>query len=122
MQGEVSDALRKLGGAKVRDEVICPASGYSIDAVVEIGDGRPVAVEVDGPAHFVGESHQPTGSTVIKRRQLRNFGWRLINVPYWEWTRMQWGTQVMRARKKYLQERLDAADAACDTVTDEVRS
>lgn len=122
MQGEVSDALRKLGGAKVRDEVICPASGYSIDAVVEIGDGRPVAVEVDGPAHFVGESHQPTGSTVIKRRQLRNFGWRLINVPYWEWTRMQWGTQVMRARKKYLQERLDAADAACDTVMDEVRS
>jgi hypothetical protein len=42
-------------------------------------------VEVDGPFHFIGRSHQPTGATRLKHRQLRYFGWRLESVPYWEW-------------------------------------
>jgi hypothetical protein len=40
---------------------------------------------VDGPSHFLGRSHQPTGSTLLKHRQLRYVGWRLENVAYWEW-------------------------------------
>ena len=50
-------------------------------------NGEQVAVEVDGPFHFVGRSKQPDGSTLLKHRQLRSFGWRLETVPYWEWGR-----------------------------------
>ena len=31
--------------------------GYSLDVVVSLLDGREVAVEVDGPAHFFGQVH-----------------------------------------------------------------
>ena len=68
----------------MREEFRCEASGYSIDALVEF-NGKQVAVEVDGPSHFVGRSQQPNGATLLKHRQLRHFGWPLVSVPYWEW-------------------------------------
>ena len=74
-------------GANVEEEYRCKVSGYSIDALVTLNDGKRVAVEVDGPSHFIGRSHQPTGATLLKHRQLRDFGWRLESVPYWEWAR-----------------------------------
>ena len=51
------------------------------------GDASPdlIAIEVDGPSHFLYKSVRPTGSTIIKRRQLQRAGWRLIPVPYFEW-------------------------------------
>jgi hypothetical protein len=72
-------------GVQVKEEHRCETSGYSIDALVTLKDGKRVAVEVDGPSHFVGRSQQPTGATLLKHRQLRYFGWRLESVPYWEW-------------------------------------
>ena len=45
--------------------------------------GLEIAVEVDGPSHFWGRT--PTGATALKRRQLREAGWALLPVPYWEW-------------------------------------
>ena len=75
-------------GADVCEEFRCEASLYSIDVLVEF-DGKRVAVEVDGPSHFVGRSQQPTGATLLKQRQLRHFGWQLVSVPYWEWGK-QW--------------------------------
>ena len=80
LQRDVTTALAALG-LKPREEVRT-AQGYSIDAVVHV-NGRDVAVEVDGPYHFVG--HSPTGATVLKRRQLHVAGWPLLSVPYWEW-------------------------------------
>ena len=84
-----SDVVREIRsrGARVKEEHRCEASGYSIDALVTLNDGERVAVEVDGPSHFIGRSHQPTGATLLKHRQLRYFGWRLESVPYWEWDR-----------------------------------
>ena len=67
--------------ATPREEVRTPL-GYSLDAVVDF-EGREVAVEVDGPSHFVGR--EPSGATALKRRQLRAAGWALLSVPYWEW-------------------------------------
>jgi len=80
LQLEVVDTLHALG-LTPRQE-LCTQMGYSLDAVVVVA-GHEVAVEVDGPTHFVG--HAPTGATVLKRRQLRAAGWRLLSVPYWEW-------------------------------------
>ena len=71
----------------MKEEHRCEASGYSIDALVTLKNGKRVAVEVDGPSHFVGRSQQPTGATVLKHRQLRHFEWRLESVPYFEWDR-----------------------------------
>jgi len=82
-----SDVVREIRShcAQVEEEHRCQTSGYSIDALVTLNDGERIAVEVDGPSHFIGRSHQPTGSTVLKHRQLRYFGWHLESVPYWEW-------------------------------------
>ena len=74
--------------------------GYSLDAVVSHG-GREVAVEVDGPSHFVGRT--PTGTTALKRRQLRAAGWTLLPVPYWEWNAL--GSKA--AKQEYLRVALE---------------
>ena len=83
-----SDVVRELRsrGAHVEEEHRCEASGYSIDALATLKDGRRLAVEVDGPSHFLGRSHQPTGATLLKRRQLRYFGWAVKSVAYWDWS------------------------------------
>ena len=100
--------LRALG-ADVREEFRCEASGYSIDALVEF-DGKRVALEVDGPSHFVGRSQQPTGATLLKQRQLRHLDWQLASVPYWEWDQQR----QRDGRKQYLRARLDeAGDFIC---------
>jgi hypothetical protein len=84
LQSDVVQEIRARR-ANVREEHRCEKSGYSIDAVVTLNDGEQVAVEVDGPCHFLGRSHQPTGATLLKHRQLRYFEWRLEIVLYWEW-------------------------------------
>ena len=82
-------------GHEVREEVRTD-EGYSLDVVVQVADCE-VAIEVDGPSHFVGRSHTPTGATMLKRRQLRAAGWRLLPVPYFEWDRLN-----ASSRREYL--------------------
>ena len=86
LQSEVARELRSRV-SHVKEEHRCEASGYSIDVLVTRNDGKRIAVQVDGPSHFIGRSQQPTGATLIKHRHLRHFGWRLESVPYWEWNR-----------------------------------
>jgi hypothetical protein len=99
LQSEVVDALRMLRLApREEHRAISLAAGeeaaggggaaggtggYAIDAAVEGADGLRVAVEVDGPSHFIGR--RPTGATALKRRQLRHLGWHVLAVPHWEW-------------------------------------
>ena len=84
LQSDVAQGIRSHG-AHVKEEHRYETSGYTIDALVTLRNGDRFAVEVDGPSHFQSHSHQPTGATLLKHRQLRYFGWRLENVPYWEW-------------------------------------
>ena len=99
LQRHVVRALKALG-LEPREEVLTP-QGYSLDAVVRI-EGCEVAIEVDGPFHFVGRDHwvgslagvppvgvHLTGSTALKRRQLRAAGWALVSLPYWEWNKFE---------------------------------
>ena len=51
-----------------------PVCSSGLDLVVVTAEGIKVAIEVDGPSHFVGSSGQPTGATMLKRRQLRAAG------------------------------------------------
>ena len=72
--------------------------GYAIDAAVEGADGLRVAVEVDGPAHFIGR--RPTGATALKRRQLRHLGWRVLPVAHWEWEALRHPDASVRAQRQ----------------------
>jgi len=80
-QGDVADALASLGVWLQEEKVL--EEGYSLDVVVDNGGEVLIAIEVDGPSHFVGRV--PTASTLLKRRQLKHFGWPVVSVPYWEW-------------------------------------
>ena len=84
-QRNVGASLRRLGEA-VEEEHIT-ADGHSLDyALVD----ERIAIEVDGPSHFVahgdGAGSRELGKTVLKRRQLGALGWRLVAVPFFEWT------------------------------------
>lgn len=85
------------GGSGGEDEGGClPATGYSVDILLR-GKGvkkqfeQGVAVEVDGPRHFV--AHAATGAasyagfTVLKHRLLRSTGLVVVSVPYFQWQR-----------------------------------
>jgi len=84
LQRDVAKALA-LQGASVQEEKVLE-EGYSLDLVVDCGGEELIAIEVDGPSHFVGR--EPTGATLLKRRQLRHLGWQLVSVPYWEWAEL----------------------------------
>ena len=83
-QNDVISELLSIG-LNPKEEVLTP-NGYRIDALVEV-NGKRVCIEVDGPHHFV--SRQPTGNTILKRRQVNDLDKnRLISVPYWEWNEL----------------------------------
>ncbi|EJK50024.1 hypothetical protein THAOC_31047, partial [Thalassiosira oceanica] len=80
LQNDVVDELKATG--LVLDEEVLLGSGYRIDALVKIGDGGKVAVEVDGPSHFI--DRRPTGSTILKHRQVARLDRiEVVSVPYW---------------------------------------
>ena len=60
--------------------------GYSVDVLVQ-WKLVWVAFEVDGQYHFLNDpsDRSANGATLLKRRQLRALGWRVVSVPYWEW-------------------------------------
>ncbi|KAL7534308.1 hypothetical protein ACHAXR_005784 [Thalassiosira sp. AJA248-18] len=83
LQDSVISELSSIG---LTPEVeVLTRSGYLLDAVVNVR-GRDVAIEVDGPSHFVGK--QPTIATILKRRQVASLeGMSVVSVPFWEWNK-----------------------------------
>jgi len=88
----VSEILSQLGIDHV-NEVKVFEGVYHIDVVV--GSGNPldpqgkIAIEVDGPTHFVPHTHQPTPHTSLKRWLLEREGYAVLSVPYFEWGPLQ---------------------------------
>jgi len=95
-QRQVAETLASLG-LSVQEEVVIE-EGYSLDLVVDCGGEQPVAIEVDGPSHFVGRA--PTGATLLKRRQLQHLGWHLVSVPYWEWDAQNHADEAIQQRQR----------------------
>lgn len=81
--------LTKLG-LDVQDEII--QEGYSIDVAV-FWESERVAVEFVRPSRRLSGAGvrlaSAIGATILKRRQLRFLGWKLIVVPYWEWNEVK---------------------------------
>ena len=84
LQRSVAAVIRELGMECKEEVVLVDAGGYSVDVLVE--DPR-VAVEVDGPSHYVQDPQGlvPSGSTMLKRQQLKALGYHVVSVPFWEW-------------------------------------
>jgi hypothetical protein len=83
VQRQVGSTLSLLGLKPICE--VRTGEGYSLNLLV-VWRGQQVAIEVDGPSHYVGR--EPKGATLLKRRQLRHWGWRLVSTPYWEWAEL----------------------------------
>ena len=81
--------LSRLGACPEQEVVI--KEGYSIDVLI-LWNGERVAIEVDGPTHFLwrqlGEDCPANGATLLKRRQLKALGLPLVTVPYQKWDKL----------------------------------
>ena len=85
LQDDVISQL-SLMGLELEEEVLTE-SGYRLDALVEV-NGKTVAIEVDGPSHFLGKN--PTGGTILKHRQVTSLDdIPIVSVPYWEWNELK---------------------------------
>ncbi|KAJ1485744.1 hypothetical protein T484DRAFT_2396244 [Baffinella frigidus] len=106
LQAGVANTVRRLfPELKIVEEYEDARSGYSIDLRVS-GAGGVRAVEVDGPWHFLkgGSGREPSGSTLLKRRQLAQLGYTAVAVPYWEWNDLMGkGDEELR---RYLHDKL----------------
>ena len=99
LQNDVVGEL-KATGFDLNEEVLL-GSGYRIDALVKVGDGRRVAVEVDGPSHFI--QRRPTGSTTLKHRQVARLDRiEVVSVPYWDWNELE----NSETKQLYLREKI----------------
>ncbi|PNW72740.1 hypothetical protein CHLRE_15g638401v5 [Chlamydomonas reinhardtii] len=113
-QEHVAEALRRLLQkgrlpiVLVQTEVVAEGVLGRADIVADWSDGRRVAIEVDGPDHFLtNRKDDPSavvGSTALRNRQLRRaFGeGGLLCVPYWEW----YGRKTSSAQEAYLLQQL----------------
>lgn len=54
----------------------------------------------------------PSSATLLKRRQLRSFGWRLVSIPYFEWDQLHAAKgSTAELQRRYLAAALDEAVA-----------
>lgn len=59
---------------------------------------RHVAVEFDGPSHFVRGGRRPLGETLLKYRLLKLQGWDVVRVPYQEFDKIPFWASMERQR------------------------
>ena len=91
----ISACLTRMGVAHA-NERWCERAERSIDIAIESA-GAPVAVEVDGPTHFLQDGRQD-GRTALRNRLLAAHGWRVVVVDYRVWNEQQTEAQ----RQEYL--------------------
>ena len=52
-------------------------------------NGTMVAIEVDGPTHFMRNNlTRMNGSTLLRNRMLEARGWRVVRVPVIQWSKV----------------------------------
>jgi hypothetical protein len=85
LQQSVSKCLTAMGIAHT-DEHWCERSERTIDIAI-VADGQRIAVEADGPTHFLLNG-QPDGATRLRDRCLAAHGWRVVVVPFSKWIKL----------------------------------
>eukprot|EP00398_MALV-I-01_sp_L67-1_P000499 gene498-179_t len=102
LQRRVGMALKRMSlpeSVKLETE-IAVKEGYEIDFALTKNHDK-LAIEVDGPAHFyrlppkaksegtenisVEQDRKVIASTRLKHELLEKAGWKVLQIPYWEW-------------------------------------
>ena len=99
MQQDVSNQLNSMGIVHLVEQQT--DDGYfSLDIVIS---HLKVAIEVDGPYHYLlNWPPNPTGATLLRRRLLRAQGWRMVSVPYFLWSYSSPEEQQLLLRERLL--------------------
>ena len=50
--------------------------------------GQRIAIEVDGPSHFFINSTRYTAYSKLKHSVLSNLGYKVIHIPFFEWSKL----------------------------------
>jgi very-short-patch-repair endonuclease len=104
MQQQVFEAFEQLLGwhDPPQQEKLTDDDNFSIDIVAVTAAGVRLAVEVDGPSHFVSPGNRVNGPTQYRDRALKAWGYTVVSIPGWEWAQLK-GTEQ---RQQYLLEKL----------------
>lgn len=82
---DVSTALESMGVPHAV-EFSSPDGLLSIDIVARCGDGKPLAIEVDGEEHFTRlPPYRPLGHTLIRNQMIAAMGFRGVGLPFYDW-------------------------------------
>jgi RAP domain len=114
----VSKSLKEIGFSHVVEYTISmkeladiyairvPPKDYQFFSIDIANIEKKIAIEVDGPSHYmlcidsesilrsrnghqVQYKYEPNGATVLKQCLLTSMGWKVLNVPYWEWEKLR---------------------------------
>jgi hypothetical protein len=92
-----SDELLEGGGSA---ELVVPTAP---PATPELAALRSVIIEVNGPYHYTpSEPRVPRPASRLKVSHLRSLGWRVVEVPWWEWEPLE----GQRAKDDYVVRKL----------------
>jgi hypothetical protein len=75
-----------------------------IDIAAVTASGVKVAIEVEGPYHYVQPDNTLTGSTLFRNRALAARGFTVISIPHWDWGELRSAAQ----QQQYLLDKLQA--------------
>jgi hypothetical protein len=86
-------------------EQVTADGAFSIDIAATTGAGVRVAIEADGPTHFIQPGNTLEGATLFRNRALAARGYAVLSIPYWEWDALRGAD----SKQQYLLAKLQAA-------------
>jgi uncharacterized protein (DUF1499 family) len=117
LQRSVFAALQTLPGDTWQQSPVMEqrsADGaLSIDIAATTVSGVQLAIEVDGPSHFVQPNRTYHGPTLFRNRALAARGYVLVSIPFCEWNLLRGAQQ----KQQYLLSKLQAAAQADSSST-----
>ena len=85
-QSEVLNAIRRVPGCSdTTYEHLTEDGLFTVDIALQLNGGQKLAIEVDGPSHFLSDERSFNGGTVLRNRLLENRGWKVISIPLVDW-------------------------------------
>jgi hypothetical protein len=78
---------------------------FSVDIAATTATGVKVAIEVDGPSHFIQPLRTVGGPTLCRNRTLAARGYVVVSIPYWEWETLR----GVEPKQQYLLAKLQPA-------------